>query len=202
MAKRPRSPFIEVLRDAQVYGLDPNKTAKARQFFRLTAEQTQTTPNQILGSVPIRQLKQNVEFGKMYMFFYDAKTKDKLPVWDRFPCIIVIGVHSDGFTGLNLHYLPYQYRAAFMDALYDYVSDEKYNAKTTFTATYPLLKASYRTRFVRACIKRYLTGHVRSRIVNIPPKDWDTAMFLPVEQFTDVNYLRKLNAGNIKTKFR
>lgn len=201
MAKS-KSPFIEVLRDAQVYGIDPNKTAKARQFFRLTAEQTFTTPNQILGTVPIRQLKNNVDFGKMYMFQYDAKTKDKLPVWDRFPCIIVIGINNDGFTGLNLHYLPYKYRAAFMDALYEFVSDEKYNAKTTFTATYPLLKASYRTRFVSVCIKRYLLSHVRSRIVNIPPKDWDTAMFLPVEQFTDVNYLRNLQSGQIKTKFR
>ena len=39
------------------------------------------------------------------MFFYDAKTQDKLPYWDYFPLCIPIKKYKNGFMGLNLHYL-------------------------------------------------------------------------------------------------
>ena len=44
--------------------------------------------------------------GEMYMFYYDAKHKDTLPYWDRFPLVFPFSKVKDGFLGLNLHYLP------------------------------------------------------------------------------------------------
>ena len=67
--------------------------------------------------------------GKMYMFYYDAKTKDKLPYWDRFPLIFVLDVRPDRFWGVNLHYLPPLYRAKLMNALYKIQN----NGKTPLT---------------------------------------------------------------------
>ena len=41
--------------------------------------------------------------GRMYFFYYDAKNKDKLPQWDRFPLVLPIERYGNGFLGLNLH---------------------------------------------------------------------------------------------------
>ena len=56
--------------------------------------------------------------GQMFMFFYDPKNKQTLPYYDRFPLVFPIELYSDGFLGINLHYLPQKYRANLMDALY------------------------------------------------------------------------------------
>ena len=46
--------------------------------------------------------------GRMYFYHYDPKYKDVLPVYDKFPLVIPMEMYSDGFLGLNLHYLdPY-----------------------------------------------------------------------------------------------
>ena len=58
-----------------------------------------------------------VRLGMMYCYYYDAKTKDDLPYWDRFPVILVLEKYEDGFLGLNLHYLPFKYRVAFLRKL-------------------------------------------------------------------------------------
>ena len=31
------------------------------------------------------------EAGKLYLYAYDAKNKDTLPVWDKFPLILCLG---------------------------------------------------------------------------------------------------------------
>ena len=42
-------------------------------------------PNQLMANTP--ELTTTILPGNMYMFFYDAKLKDKLPYWDMFPFI-------------------------------------------------------------------------------------------------------------------
>src|SRR4051812_41636100 len=44
--------------------------------------------------------------GEMIFFMYDAKWKDKLPFFDRFPLIFPVEMYPNGFAGMNLHYLP------------------------------------------------------------------------------------------------
>jgi hypothetical protein len=53
----------------------------------------------------------------MYFFIYDRKGKNELDYYDRFPLIIPLESYSDGFLGLNIHYLPMRYRIAFMRKL-------------------------------------------------------------------------------------
>ena len=43
--------------------------------------------------------------GRMSMFIYDPKLKDKLPYYDTFPLVLPIETYSNGFLGINLHYL-------------------------------------------------------------------------------------------------
>jgi hypothetical protein len=43
-------------------------------------------PNKLMANTP--DLTTTILPGNMYMFFYDAKLKDKLPYWDMFPLVL------------------------------------------------------------------------------------------------------------------
>ena len=101
--------------------------------------------------------------------------------------MIPIEDYSDGFLGLNLHYLDPRNRALLMDGLYDAVSDEEYDEKTRLKLTYEVLAGASKYRYFRPCVKRYLTSHVRSRYLKIESSEWDNIIFLPLERFEKAN---------------
>jgi len=121
--------------------------------------------------------------GKMYMFVYDPKTKDKLPYYDMYPLIFPIEYYNDGFLGLNLHYLPPGARAKLMDALYDTINNNKQNKTTKLRISYDILSSVKRYAYFKPCIKRYLFGHVRSNFLYIAPDEWNIALMLPTQKF-------------------
>lgn len=121
--------------------------------------------------------------GGLYCFYYDPKTKDDLPYYDRFPLVLVLERYNDGFLGLNLHYLPVKYRIAFLDKLMGYASYNDEDEVKRMRVTYDILNASRRFREFRPCIKRYLTTHIKSRILTIQPEEWDVAVMLPMHLF-------------------
>lgn len=122
--------------------------------------------------------------GKLMMFQYDPKLKDVLPYYDMFPVIFPIEIYEDGFLGINLHYLPPAYRAKLMDALYTVAIDkEKLTDKMRLQISYKILKNSSKFRNYKPCVKRYLYKHVQGKYSMIEPKQWDTVLFLPLQQF-------------------
>jgi hypothetical protein len=121
--------------------------------------------------------------GHMYCYFYDPKTKDNLPYWDKFPMVLVLEKYNDGFLGLNLHYLPPKFRVAFLTKLMKFAQLDAENDIKRMQITYDILNASKRFVEFKPCLKRYLYGHVRSRILTIQPNEWDIAMMLPLQQF-------------------
>jgi hypothetical protein len=130
--------------------------------------------------------------GKMYFFFYDPKTKDDLPYYDRFPLVIPIKQYSDGFLGLNLHYLPPRYRIRFLDKLYNILNNENFDETTKFKISYRLLDGIGRFKEFRPCLKRYLKEHIKTRMVNVTSNEWEIAAVLPVEFFA-----KEKNKNNI-----
>jgi hypothetical protein len=121
--------------------------------------------------------------GGLFFFFYDPKTKEDLPYYDKFPLVLMLERYDDGFLGLNLHYLPIKYRVAFMNKLLDYGRFDEEGDPVRIRITYDILSATKRFKEFRPCIKRYLTHHVKSRILMVQPEEWETAVFLPVHQF-------------------
>lgn len=126
-----------------------------------------------------------MQLGKMCVYYYDPKWKKKLPYYDTFPMIIPLEIYSDGFLGLNLHYLPPGHRAILLDELYRtiYGGNKTISDKQRIQITYALLKSVSKTRLYIPCIKRYLNEHIRSKFYMVPIDEWDTAVFLPNEQF-------------------
>ena len=121
--------------------------------------------------------------GGLFFFYYDPKTKEDLPYYDKFPLVLMLERYEDGFLGLNLHYLPVNYRVRFLDKLLDYGRFNEDGDPVRLRITYDILTATKRFKEFRPCIKRYLTSHVKSRILAVQPEEWETAVFLPVHQF-------------------
>ena len=108
--------------------------------------------------------------GRLNLFFYDPKTKDRLPYYDRFPLVFIIELYEDGFLGMNFHYLPYNLRARLLEEL-----DNR-----NFRRNYSQLK---RIKLIRPTIKRYLRAHYRSGFMRLEKDDYIPAIFMPVAKF-------------------
>lgn len=122
--------------------------------------------------------------GRMYFFYYDPKFKKTLPMYDRFPLVFPIEPYSDGFLGLNLHYISPGERAWLIGKLSDFRNNKNMTDKTRLRLSYDLLSTSKKlASTARPCIKRYLFSHVRSKFVEITPNEWQKAIDLPVAMF-------------------
>ena len=177
-------------------GKIPAQTAAAREWFRDQARNTKTKDTEVMKSGAER-LRNRPRIGDMYFFYYDPKHKATLPYYDRFPMIFPIEKYKDGFLGINLHYLPYKERAMLMDALYSIASDNRYDETTQLNISYNILKAAAKFKHFRPCVKRYLSKHLRSRMLRVYASEWDIALFLPVHDFQKAN-ARKVWADSRK----
>jgi hypothetical protein len=97
--------------------------------------------------------------------------------------VLVLQREPDGFLGLNLHYLPVKYRMLFLDKLMGYAIQGDDNEIQRMRVTYDILNASKRFKEFRPCIKKYLHGHVQSKILTVHPDEWEVALYLPLQQF-------------------
>lgn len=145
-----------------------------RLIVPITREKTRFTPP---------SSRQKFLMGGLYFFMYDPKGKDDLPYYDKFPLVMPLKRESDGFLGLNLHYLPIKYRINFMRKLMPLAIFNDEDEIKRIRITYAILEASKKFKEFRPCIKKYLYSHVKSRILTVEPNEWDIALYLPVQQF-------------------
>lgn len=174
--------FDEILERGARAGKIPALSANARNWFRQEARGTTTNPTRVMSNNRDR-MASTIQPGHMYLFNYDPKLKKSLPYYDTFPLIFPLEEHGKSFLGINLHYLPLRQRAVLMDALYSLASDKNFNEQTRLQVSYNILKASSKYRFFRPAVKRYLRSHVKSRFLKINSKEWDIALFLPLQRF-------------------
>ena len=120
-------------------------------------------------------------FGNLNMFFYDPKFKKTLPYYDRFPLVLPIERYSNGFLGINLHYLPIPLRIRLLDELMDYSTDTNFDSKTKINANYSKLK---NVKLLKPTLKRYLAGKVKSRFRRVDADEFTVATLLPVARFS------------------
>jgi hypothetical protein len=129
------------------------------------------------------RLTPHAMIGGMFFFFYDAKWKDELPYWDKFPLIIPVDFYKDRFHGLNLHYLDPWSRAKLLDKMMQISGDKRIDAYGKLRLTYNMIKNAKRYREIKPCYKEYLYPNVRSKFLKVEPNEYEVAIFLPVQQF-------------------
>ena len=125
--------------------------------------------------------------GRLNMFFYEPKTKARLPYYDVFPLVLPLEPIRGGFMGLNFHYLPYLLRFRLLERLQRF-ADGGFKSTTKITASYDSVKG---INLVRPTIKKYLFGYVRSQFLRIDFDEAALAAYLPVQQF------RKAGTGKV-----
>lgn len=130
----------------------------------------------------IKDLKA-IKPGQMLFFGYYPKHHATLKYYDLFPLIFPISFYDDGFLGINLHYLPPTHRQKLLSALYDFLNNRAYDETTRLNLTYSLLKNFSKFGLAKPCLKRYLYGYITSPFINIEASDWETAIYLPFENF-------------------
>ena len=167
------------------YRYDRDIAQKSQAWFNqqvLLLAKKRITPNQVIRSQAVKT-QNNIVPGKLYMFFYDPKTKATLPYYDRFPLVFPFSFHEDGFTGLNLHYLPHKLRFALIDRLLMFKNNDKFDETTRIKYSWATIDGMSKFAMAKPCVKRYLSNHLRSPLHTVSANNWSTAMMLPVERF-------------------
>jgi hypothetical protein len=118
--------------------------------------------------------------GRMSMFYYDPKTKNKMPFYDTFPLVLPIEVVPRGFMGINFHYLPYALRFKLLQEMQRYATNGKFDKSTRIDTNYQALK---NVNLIKPAIKKYLWSQVRSNFLRIDADEMALACYLPVAQF-------------------
>jgi hypothetical protein len=119
--------------------------------------------------------------GRLNMFFYDPKTKAKLPYYDTFPLVLPIEAFRGGFVGINFHYLPPLIRFRLLERLHgQYGTSGNLSEKTRLDVSWSRVK---NMSFIRPTIKKYLFSHVRSQFLRIDADESALAVYLPVQRF-------------------
>jgi len=157
-----------------------SQNARAWLFGKISQLKIPSNRSNILNDAS--RISPRAFVGRMYFFHYDPKYKDKLPVWDKFPLVLPMEMYSDGFLGLNLHFIDPYTRLLLLDRLQDFINNDKYDDTTRFRLSYDLLSKSRRFNMIEPCVKRYLYSHIRSSLIYIEPSQWETAIFLPTEK--------------------
>ena len=161
-------------------GFEP-RSRDARTWLRSKIPALKPTKAQLMSDR--ERLRNNSIIGRMYFYFYDPKTKDKLPYYDKFPLVIPIERYPDGFLGLNLHYIHPKQRIILLDKLSETASNKAYDEKTKLKLSYGYLAAASKAFEATPCIKRYLFSQIQSRFLEISANEWDIAVMLPMESF-------------------
>lgn len=181
--------FTDIAKKGRALGVYEWDPKKAREWFRnmaksITRANSQSVIDEAGPFERVTKLSQHSP-GRMYFFNYEAKWKDKLPYWDRYPLIFVLSVDNEkgSFLGCNLHYLGPWQRAKFMDALWTTANNDKLDKTTKLKISYDILKSASQFYLFKPCIKRYLWSHLRSPLISINAQYWDAILLLPTARF-------------------
>lgn len=182
--------FLDMMNKAISMGIENEKISNARNWFSTQTSNVKRVEPRTVVQKSRDSLTNHLTVGRMYLFIYDAKTKDTLPYFDKFPLIFPFRKVDNGFYGINMHYLPYLFRARLMDALYETLNNNKMNETTKLKINYNLLNSSVKYRFFKPCVKHYLNNYVKSRFLYVDPNQWEVALFLPLERFQGATKLQ------------
>lgn len=115
-----------------------------------------------------------IKVGRLYTFKYDAKVAE---YWDKYPVSLIIDVQPKYFLGLSIHYLPPQTREFFIKKilLFNY---KRLQNNQPVKIDYGMIKSGLNEFYKEGIvlIRKYLRNHVKSRVAEIPYKEWMNAV--------------------------
>ena len=186
--------YLQKLKTAIKVGNVPVKQRMAVTWFRSIVEEAraalarEVVPQYIkIDAAQRGTLTGRLIPNRLYFFMYMPKHKGILPYYDTFPLVLPIQKFSDGFLGINFHYLYPKDRAILLDELKVFVNDRTLSDIARIKLKYDMLRGFTRFKRAKPCLKRYLTTYMKSQFIPVGPDEWAPALFLPVEQFRKRN---------------
>lgn len=127
----------------------------------------------------------SVFVGGVFFFKYDAKTKDRLPMWDKYPLCVPVDRFSDGFLGLNMHYLGKGQRQGVINGIRSMKEAKKLTNTVRVKAKnwQYIINSGVSDALFKRSVKRYLFTHVKSQFIRIQPDEYAKAVQLPLEEW-------------------
>ena len=182
--------YLQKLKDAIQIGSIPVKTRMAVTWFRSIVERAKIGLAKEVMPMTLKidaaqkgTLTGRLIPGKLYFFMYNPKHKSTLPYYDLFPLVLPIQKFSDGFLGINFHYLYPKDRAHLLDEIKVFVNDKTLSEKARILLTYDMLRGFTKFKRAKPCLKRYLTTRMKTQFIPVLPDEWGPSIFLPVENF-------------------
>ena len=140
------------------------------------------TPTELLTKWERRANK--VQLYRFNMFFYDAKTKKTLPYFDMFPLVFPLRRMGDGFTGINVHYLPPAFREDFFNIYNKFALNDEFDETTLYRMTWSKIS---RFKIMRPLIRQYSLSNIKSRFLVLNADEVPTALSLPLARLVKPN---------------
>lgn len=114
---------------------------------------------------------EDVLIGRLFLYQYDPKYKEKLPIYDVFPLVMPFTITENGFIGINFHFLDPSIRQGLIKLILKHNSDK---------FSYALLQKLVKSDQLAGSIKRYLVDHIESRLIKVDKPQWHNVVNLPL----------------------
>ena len=121
--------------------------------------------------------------GNMYFYKYKAEPTEIL--YDRFPLIFMIRKKGQVFEGINFHYIPVKWRMPLFEDMRKFFDSDKIQEDTRLRVRSfrKIILTNMKYRFAKVAIHRYRTENIRSKVLKIPPAEWEKTILQPAEFF-------------------
>lgn len=131
--------------------------------------------------------------GRLYLFKYDPRHKETLPVWDGNPLVFFFNTFvGDGnygekgvqyLLGINVHYLRPRERLFLFTNIIKFNNDTALREKSRLRITWNTLKSFAAAPEAQHAVKMYRADHVRSQLIEINPRYWEVVMFMQIQSW-------------------
>ena len=132
--------------------------------------------------------------GKMYLYKYQAESG----LYNKFPLIFMLRKRGSLFEGIDFHYIDLGRRIELYENMKPFFSTKGITKKTILFAKKfrTIMQRSKKFRGALVSFRRYKKENIKSKIIEISPNDWLTALQQPAEMFVTVEG-KKINSMNI-----
>lgn len=149
-------------------------TRESLEWFRKTIRKESNIKNLDKATAGLRNRR--IEIGGLYAYEYSPKYAEKLPVWDKFPLVLILSFTTNGWFGINFHYLPPVIRSKILSEL----NLNRLNGVA-------IAKKFTQSDYGKFALKKYIATNLKSRPKAVPKDDWEIAVQLPFENFQKSN---------------
>ena len=126
--------------------------------------------------------------GRIYVYSYDPKWKDKLPYYDILPLVLITSIDTSKkrWIGINFHYLPPIVRMRIMTELLKTIEGKGTDIqklKLNYAKARALAAGIGSSIPLKNSIKMYLASHAVTKLIEVSHDNWDMSLFLPLAKF-------------------